>query len=107
MILRTVLLTATIVVLPQTALAQQGAYPNAPYIAMSPRDLMEQFALQRSQRLRALHDEGVALRAADGGTLTPLHRAELQGQLDEIEATYRHETQRVDPWSINSLGARR
>ena len=42
-----------------------------------------------TRKLRALMDlrrEGVELQAKDGGTLTPEHRAYLQGKLDAIQA---------------------
>jgi len=39
--------------------------------------------------LLALRDEGLKLREADGGTLTPKHRAYLQKKLDRLNAQAR------------------
>ncbi len=39
--------------------------------------------------LTALRSEGLRLRAADGGALTPAHRAELEAKLDAVVHKYR------------------
>jgi hypothetical protein len=41
----------------------------------------------QSVELLSLRDQGLRLRQADGGTLTPEHRAELQSKLDSLLAT--------------------
>jgi hypothetical protein len=38
--------------------------------------------------LLQLRNQGLALKEKDGGNLTPEHRAELQAQLDLINARY-------------------
>jgi len=42
-----------------------------------------------SVQLLSLRDQGLRLREADGGTLTPEHRAELQSKLDSIMTSAR------------------
>ncbi|HKD23440.1 MAG TPA: hypothetical protein VKB71_15595 [Rhizomicrobium sp.] len=42
--------------------------------------------IQKNKALMALRDEGLKLREADGGTLTPEHHAYLQAKLDAINA---------------------
>jgi len=39
--------------------------------------------------LTALRSEGLRLRAADGGALTPAHRADLQAKLNAVAQKYR------------------
>ena len=60
------------------------------------------FEPQYLKDLNALRDEGLALQQADGGTLTPAHRAQLQDKLDGLRASYRSRIARSDPWAIVS-----
>lgn len=45
-------------------------------------------AVDRQCLLLQLRNQGLALKEKDGGKLTPEHRAELQAQLDSINARY-------------------
>lgn len=60
------------------------ANPNRPFpLSTSTRaDLDPQ--VQIRERLKKLHDEAAAVQKADGGALTPEHRAELTGKLELI-----------------------
>lgn len=41
---------------------------------------------RKTQAIKALRAEALELRVADGGTLSPTHRAEIQEKLDRIVA---------------------
>lgn len=84
-----------------------GVAPSAPYILFPARDAIEQINFRYSRQLKALHDEGLAIRRTDGGSLTPAHHAELQAKLDSIQASYRRAIERVDPLAVDSHGMRR
>jgi hypothetical protein len=65
--------------LPYQPQANRPALPNSapvPYVDLKKAKIRHE--------LSELHDEGVKLREADGGTLTEEHRAYLQAKLDAI-----------------------
>ncbi len=64
-----------------TSMGGGGAvsYVTAPVTPVGP-------AYEKKWALRDFIKEGRALQAADGGTLTPAHRAYLQAKLDAIRA---------------------
>ena len=103
MIVRSLFLAAVAVAAPASARPDYGPQdllPNAPYIApLTPKTIVG-LTLQNSAKLRAFHDEGLAIQRADGGTLTPEHRAALQAKLDRLVAEYRRSLHRADPWAV-------
>ena len=108
MALCTLLLAATIASSATSAGTSVVAiYPSGHYEGIPAKDLIQQIKFRYSAQLKSLRDEGLATRRADGGTLTPAHRAELQARLDRIQASYRHAIQQADPWAVDSLGMRR
>jgi len=67
----------------------------------------EAIELQYEGQLKSFREEALALRNADGGTLTAAHRASLQLKLDQLKADYGVALKNADPWSVNSDGSRR
>ncbi len=57
--------------------------------------------------LRRFRNEALALRRADGGTLSTAHRAMLQAKLDRLNALYRERLRHTDPLRINADGSLR
>jgi hypothetical protein len=100
------LILACLILAPSQAMAQ-SASPNASYLAPPIEDMIALVELQRAEELQALHDEGVNLRAADGGTLTAAHLSELQTKLDQLDASYRRRLRGYDPLIVDALGRRR
>ena len=80
--------------------------PQTSYVAAvrTPREVI---SLRFSKRLEALRREALARRQADGGVLTPAHRALLQAKLDRLQASYRHAVRNIDPMSVNADGSSR
>lgn len=75
------------------ALAMNGQTTTLPYQPqanrpMSPSSIPVPASDLRKEKIRRaltlLHDEGIKLREADGGTLSEEHRAYLQARLDAI-----------------------
>lgn len=102
MLIRSMLLAAALIVPPAAAYAQaQDFLPNAPYMGhVIPRNATladRQFLDQ----LKTFREEGLALRRADGGTLTPEHRAQLQARLDRLNAERCRNVTKHDPWAID------
>ena len=110
MIIRSALFASVLVATPVTATPMFGAQdllPNAPYVSWPDNETIIQINLQHSAELEALRVDGLAIQRADGGTLTPAHRAELQARLDKIQASYRRLIYRSDPWAVDSMGMRK
>jgi len=60
----------------------QANRPMLPHSVPVPYDDLKNARIRHE--LTELHDEGIKLRDADGGTLTEAHRAYLQSKLDAI-----------------------
>jgi len=78
-----------------------------PFMQVPAWEVMEQIRLTHWAELQALHDDGLAIQRADGGTLSPAHHAELQARLDRIQESYREKLYRADPFAVDSYGMRR
>jgi len=67
-----------------------SALPNmgigTPAVSATPAAASNHQHYRKAIAIRALRREGLAVQAADGGTLTQEHRAELQSKLDKILA---------------------
>jgi hypothetical protein len=92
--LRSVLLAAPLVSAAGVAPAQSNnpqATPNANLNRGGTvrANFVEAANVRFTADMEALRKDGLALRAQDGGTLTPEHRAHLQARLDQINAAYR------------------
>jgi hypothetical protein len=80
------------VVAPIGSLAATGTSPMNPTNAQ-PQQVLDAHWLKRPlssealKQLGRLRDEGLTLQKADGGKLTPEHRAYLQHKFDEITAS--------------------
>jgi hypothetical protein len=61
-----------------------SAYAIAKYEGCGSTRIRPGCAPRQTLELQSLRDEGLRLRQADGGALTPEHRAELQSKLDAI-----------------------
>lgn len=91
-------LTLSMIAAPDVAGAQRQAtgpvplppsnYVTPSYNPTGASDAHEVAARQFRARLKQLRDEGLRLRAADGGTLTQEHERLIQGKLDAIQAAY-------------------
>jgi len=68
----------------------EGGYPPAGTQAFAEPSARTRAFTRLRARLRELRAQGLAMRAADGGTLTPEHRAFIQARLDSAQAAYRH-----------------
>ena len=96
----------TIVLLLAAAIATPGVAQFKPvdgHIKVS-REAIE---LQYEEQLKTLRREALALRDADGGTLTPAHLAAFQSRLDQLNSDYALALKNADPWSVNADGSRR
>ena len=104
MIIRSVLLAAIMTSAAGAASAQY--FPQPAYVPplRMPRDVIR---LRFANRIEALRQEALAQRHADGGVLTPSHRAALQSKLDQIHASYRRAVNHNDPMSVNADGSPR
>ena len=110
MTIRSMLFASILIASPATATPMYGAQdllPNAPYVLWPANEAVVQITLLHTAELEALRKDGLALQAADGGTLTPAHRAQLQARLDRLQDSYRRLIRRSDPWSVDSLGMRK
>ncbi|ONF97568.1 hypothetical protein SPHI_01980 [Sphingomonas jeddahensis] len=58
-------------------------------------------------RLQGLRSEALRRQAADGGSLTPESRAELQSKLNRINATRARDARRNDIMSVDAFGVER
>jgi hypothetical protein len=63
--------------------------PNAGAVASGMPTAREHAFARLRATLLELRRQGLALRAADGGTLTPEHLAFIQARLDAAQAAYR------------------
>jgi hypothetical protein len=77
-----------------------------PFIQVPAWEQIEQIRLIHMAELKGLHDDGLAIQRADGGTLSPAHHDELQARLDRIQESYRSQLYRADPFSVDSYGMR-
>jgi hypothetical protein len=83
-------LTAALFLFAAQAAAQ--TFPSVTMPTQRPADIRadttasERHRLKLRRELTELHDEGVKLRDADGGTLSAEHKAYLQRKLDAIRA---------------------
>ena len=110
MIIRSMLFAFVLIACAATAAPMYGAQdllPNAPYVLWPANESIVRINLMHSAELEALRKDGLALQAADGGTLSPAHRARLQARLDKLNDSYRRLINRSDPWSVDSLGMRK
>ncbi|MCJ8158016.1 hypothetical protein [Sphingomonas sp. LaA6.9] len=103
---RSVLLAAIMISTAGTGLAQERLLSSPAYVApiRTPREIANR---QFAARMEALRQEAVRQQQADGGTLTPEHRAQLQAKLDRLHETHRRLVARNDALSVNADGSRR
>ena len=111
MVIRSMLFAAVAIAMGATAAHPSGGFPTsmpaAPYMGAPAPEIMSVIVLRHSAQLKALREEGLALRRADGGTLNDVHRAALQARLDKLQASYRRQIELYDAWALDSLGMRK
>ncbi|RYD83728.1 MAG: hypothetical protein EOP61_41075 [Sphingomonadales bacterium] len=104
MTLRIPALVTLALAVPQIAWAQSAYVPPDSYQRpeLRPISLLNKHYLDR---MTAIRQDAVALRASDGGTLTDEHRAMIQARNDKVEAGYRRELRRNNPMSVGADGS--
>lgn len=110
MAIRSALLAAAAISAPVSAATPIGTpdfLPSAPYQPAPALEIMSIISLRHSAELNALRNEGLTILKADGGTLSAVHRAELQTRLDRLEGSYRRQLELYDPWAVDSMGMRK
>jgi hypothetical protein len=55
-------------------------------------------------QLKELREEALRRKAAEGGTISSVSLADLQGQLDRINAGRIRDAKRNDSWSVDAFG---
>lgn len=102
MSIHSILLAAAMLGTPAQEDVSGGPWPQ--YYGPPVPEMIAQINAGYTAELKALHEDGLAIRQADGGTLSPSHRAELQTRLDRINASYRRIIGRYG--TVDALGRR-